>query len=98
HAAQSPNCDARAPQRARGPGAGSCCNTAPGLSPVSIYPVPGLPEISSGAPLAGLIVDGLARLGLSLETDDVVVITQKIVSKAEGRIRSLDEVQPSARA
>jgi coenzyme F420-0:L-glutamate ligase/coenzyme F420-1:gamma-L-glutamate ligase len=68
------------------------------LSPVSIYPVPGLPEISHGAALARLIVDGLTRLGLSLEAGDVVVVTQKIVSKAEGRVRSLSEVQPSARA
>jgi len=68
------------------------------LSPVSIYPVPGLPEISRGAALAGLIVDGLTRLGLPLEAGDVVVVTQKIVSKAEGRVRSLSEVQPSARA
>ena len=68
------------------------------MSPVSIYPVPGLPEISRGAALARLIVDGLTRLGLSLEAGDVVVVTQKIVSKAEGRVRSLSEVQPSARA
>jgi coenzyme F420-0:L-glutamate ligase/coenzyme F420-1:gamma-L-glutamate ligase len=68
------------------------------LSPVSIYPVPGLPEISRGAALPRLIVDGLTRLGLSLEAGDVVVVTQKIVSKAEGRVRSLSEVQPSARA
>jgi coenzyme F420-0:L-glutamate ligase / coenzyme F420-1:gamma-L-glutamate ligase len=68
------------------------------LSPVSIYPVPGLPEISRGAALAPLIVDGLTRLGLSLEAGDVVVVTQKIVSKAEGRVRSLSEVQPSTRA
>ena len=68
------------------------------MSPVSIYPVPGLPEISHGAALARLIVDGLTRLGLSLEAGDVVVVTQKIVSKAEGRVRSLSEVQPSARA
>jgi len=68
------------------------------LNPVSIYPVPGLPEITRGAALAPLIVDGLGRLGLSLEAGDVVVVTQKIVSKAEGRVRSLGEVQPSARA
>jgi coenzyme F420-0:L-glutamate ligase/coenzyme F420-1:gamma-L-glutamate ligase len=48
--------------------------------------------------LAPLIVDGIGRLGLSLEAGDVVVVTQKIVSKAEGRVRSLGEVQPSARA
>lgn len=68
------------------------------MSPVSIYPVPGLPEISRGAALERLIVDGLTRLGLSLEPGDVVVVTQKVVSKAEGRVRSLDDVQPSARA
>jgi len=68
------------------------------LNPVSIYPVPGLPEISRGAALAPLIVEGIERLGLSLEAGDVVVVTQKIVSKAEGRVRSLGEVQPSARA
>ena len=38
------------------------------------------------------------RLGLSLEAGDVVVVTQKIVSKAEGRVRSLGDVQPSGRA
>jgi coenzyme F420-0:L-glutamate ligase/coenzyme F420-1:gamma-L-glutamate ligase len=68
------------------------------LSPVSIYPVSGLPEVSRGAALERLIVDGLTRLGMSLEAGDVVVVTQKIVSKAEGRVRSLGEVQPSARA
>lgn len=68
------------------------------MNPVSIYPVAGLPEISRGAALDRLIVDGLTRLGLSLEAGDVVVVTQKIVSKAEGRVRSLDDVQPSARA
>jgi len=68
------------------------------LNPVSIYPVSGLPEISRGAPLGRLIVDGVTRLGLSLERGDVVVVTQKIVSKAEGRVRSLGQVQPSARA
>lgn len=68
------------------------------MSAVSIYPVPGLPEISSGASLPALILEGIARLGMSLESGDVVVITQKIVSKAEGRVVSLDRVRPSFRA
>ncbi|HEV2013193.1 MAG TPA: coenzyme F420-0:L-glutamate ligase [Candidatus Dormibacteraeota bacterium] len=68
------------------------------MNPVSIYPVSGLPEIAAGAPLARLIVEGVQRIGLSLESGDVVVVTQKIVSKVEGRVRSLDEVEPSARA
>jgi coenzyme F420-0:L-glutamate ligase/coenzyme F420-1:gamma-L-glutamate ligase len=68
------------------------------LSQVSIYPITGLPEISRGGALDRLIVDGLTRLGLSLEAGDVVVITQKVVSKAEGRVRSLGQVQPSTEA
>ena len=68
------------------------------MSAVSIYPVAGLPEIVKGASLPDLIGDGLARLGMSLEAGDVVVITQKVVSKAEGRVVSLDRVQPSVRA
>ena len=68
------------------------------MSAVSIYPVAGLPEIVKGASLPDLIGDGLARLGMSLEEGDVVVITQKVVSKAEGRVVSLDRVHPSVRA
>lgn len=58
----------------------------------------GLPEIERGAPLAELILDGLAHAGLSLEPGDVVVVTQKVISKAEGRVRRLEEVAPSPRA
>jgi coenzyme F420-0:L-glutamate ligase / coenzyme F420-1:gamma-L-glutamate ligase len=68
------------------------------LSSVSIYPVPGLPEIVKGAPLSNLIMAAVERLGMSLEAGDVVVITQKVVSKAEGRVVSLDRVHPSPRA
>jgi coenzyme F420-0:L-glutamate ligase / coenzyme F420-1:gamma-L-glutamate ligase len=68
------------------------------LTPLSAYPVTGLPEIERGAALAPLIVDALKRRGLGLEIGDVVVVTQKVVSKAEGRIRRLAEVQPSKRA
>ena len=68
------------------------------MSAVSIYPVAGLPEIVNGASLPELIVDALARHGMSLAAGDVVVITQKVVSKAEGRVVSLDRVHPSVRA
>jgi coenzyme F420-0:L-glutamate ligase/coenzyme F420-1:gamma-L-glutamate ligase len=68
------------------------------LSAVSIYPISGLPEIGKGAPLAELILEGVERLGVSLEAGDVVVITQKVLSKAEGRVVSLDRVHPSPRA
>src|SRR5207247_8454521 len=68
------------------------------LSPVSIFPVPGIPEIVNGAALATLILEGVQRLGLSLESGDVLVVTQKVISKAEGRVRALDGVVPSPRA
>ena len=68
------------------------------MNPVSIFPVPGLPEIVHGAALATLILDGVQRLGLSLESSDVLVVTQKVVSKAEGRVLALEGVVPSPRA
>jgi coenzyme F420-0:L-glutamate ligase/coenzyme F420-1:gamma-L-glutamate ligase len=56
--------------------------------------VEGLPEIHPGDDLAALIVE---RSG-SLQSGDVVVVAQKVVSKAEGRIRTLSAVMPSAQA
>ena len=60
---------------------------------ISIAPVEGLPEIREGDDLGALIA-ALAEL----EDGDVVVVAQKVVSKAEGRIAALDEVEPSPRA
>jgi coenzyme F420-0:L-glutamate ligase/coenzyme F420-1:gamma-L-glutamate ligase len=60
---------------------------------IEILPVRGLPEIEEGADLAGMIVDACA-----LADGDVVCVAHKVVSKAEGRVVSLAEVEPSARA
>jgi coenzyme F420-0:L-glutamate ligase/coenzyme F420-1:gamma-L-glutamate ligase len=60
---------------------------------ISILPVPGLPEIEAGADLAALIAGAAA-----LEDGDVVVVAQKLVSKAEGRVVRLADVDPSERA
>lgn len=65
---------------------------------LSVVGVEGLPEIEEGAPLARLIVDAIDRGGLWLEDGDVLVIAQKIVSKAEGRFARLSDVTPSPRA
>jgi dehydro coenzyme F420 reductase / coenzyme F420-0:L-glutamate ligase / coenzyme F420-1:gamma-L-glutamate ligase len=54
---------------------------------VRIEPITGLPEVRPGDDLAGLLAEPLHELGV--EGDDVVVVTQKIVSKAEGRVVSL---------
>jgi coenzyme F420-0:L-glutamate ligase / coenzyme F420-1:gamma-L-glutamate ligase len=59
-----------------------------------IHPVPGIPEIAPGDDLAGLIVTAAEAAGLRLADGDVVVITHKVVSKAEGRVvEILDEAQ-----
>ena len=47
-----------------------------------VTPVAGLPEITAGADLAGLI----AGAATGLADGDIVVVTSKIVSKAEGRV------------
>lgn len=60
--------------------------------------VEGIGEIRTGDALGGLICDACACQGLTLADDDVLVVAQKIVSKAEGRMVRLDEVTPSERA
>jgi coenzyme F420-0:L-glutamate ligase/coenzyme F420-1:gamma-L-glutamate ligase len=60
--------------------------------------LPGLPLVQPGDNLAGLILTGLRAAGLTLAPGDVLVIAQKIVSKAEGRLVRLADVTPSARA
>jgi coenzyme F420-0:L-glutamate ligase/coenzyme F420-1:gamma-L-glutamate ligase len=60
--------------------------------------LPGMPLVRPGDDLAALIRDALARAGLALEQGDVLVIAQKVVSKAEGRFVRLGSVRPSADA
>jgi coenzyme F420-0:L-glutamate ligase/coenzyme F420-1:gamma-L-glutamate ligase len=68
-------------------------------SGVEIRAVPGLPMVRPGDDLAGLIRAGLDRAGLlPLRPFDVLVVAQKIVSKAEGRIVEVPSVTPSAEA
>ena len=60
---------------------------------ISILPVAGLPEIREGDDVGALIADAA-----ELEDGDVVVVAQKVVSKAEGRVVRLDDVEASDRA
>jgi coenzyme F420-0:L-glutamate ligase/coenzyme F420-1:gamma-L-glutamate ligase len=57
--------------------------------------VEGLPEIGRGEDLARLIADASAAQGTPLVADDLLVVSQKIVSKAEGRMVRLSDVTPS---
>jgi coenzyme F420-0:L-glutamate ligase/coenzyme F420-1:gamma-L-glutamate ligase len=67
------------------------------VTEVRVIPLPGIPEVRSGDDLAGLLAAAAERAG-GLESGDVVVVAQKVVSKAEGRVVRLAEVVPSARA
>jgi coenzyme F420-0:L-glutamate ligase / coenzyme F420-1:gamma-L-glutamate ligase len=60
---------------------------------ITIIPVHGLPEIQQDDDLAALVVERA-----QLEEDDVLVVAQKAVSKSEGRIVELDEIEASERA
>ena len=63
------------------------------MTGISILPLEGIPEVREGDDLAALI-DAVAEL----EDGDVLVVAQKVVSKAEGRIVRLDKVEASERA
>ncbi|CAN5186291.1 coenzyme F420-0:L-glutamate ligase [soil metagenome] len=53
---------------------------------IEVIPVPGVPEIVPGADLPAIISTALSKAGIAMAEGDVVAVTQKVVSKAEGRI------------
>ncbi|MDQ3106548.1 MAG: coenzyme F420-0:L-glutamate ligase [Actinomycetota bacterium] len=57
---------------------------------ISLIPIPGLPEVVEGDNLADLIL----AAGTPIEDGDVLVVTQKVVSKAEGRLEAVDPDDP----
>ena len=58
----------------------------------------GVPMVKAGDDLAGIILDAVSSASLALQAGDVIVLAQKIVSKAEGRLIELSGIEPSARA
>ena len=65
---------------------------------IEVIPVIGIPEVKSGDDLGVLITGALGRQGVRLENGDIVVVKQKVVSKAEGRVVELETVSPSPKA
>ncbi|MBP7963835.1 MAG: coenzyme F420-0:L-glutamate ligase, partial [Caldilineaceae bacterium] len=65
---------------------------------MTIWALPGFPLVQPGDDLAGLIVERLAAAGEELLAGDVLVIAQKVVSKAEGRLVKLADVTVDAQA
>jgi coenzyme F420-0:L-glutamate ligase/coenzyme F420-1:gamma-L-glutamate ligase len=76
-----------------------------GASDLSVLALDGIPEIRPGDDLPAILADALARLGDrlawtggALRPDDVLVVTQKVVSKAEGAIVDLATIEPRPEA
>lgn len=69
------------------------------MSSIEIFGIPGLPEIVPGTDLAAVIFDAAAAASRPLASGDILVVTSKIVSKAEGRVVDLAtvDVSPFAR-
>ncbi len=65
---------------------------------LTLTAIPDLPPIEPGDDLAAILIDGLARAGIAPTACDVLVVAQKVVSKAENRYRDLGAVTPSDRA
>lgn len=61
-----------------------------------ILPVTGIGDIMPGTDLGHILFQALQTQGLALQQGDILVVTQKIVSKTEGRIVKLADIQPSA--
>jgi coenzyme F420-0:L-glutamate ligase/coenzyme F420-1:gamma-L-glutamate ligase len=65
---------------------------------IELIGVPGIPEVAAGDDIAALIANALGDASIEVVDQDVFVVAQKIVSKAEGRSVHLDSVVPSLRA
>jgi coenzyme F420-0:L-glutamate ligase/coenzyme F420-1:gamma-L-glutamate ligase len=65
------------------------------MSAIVITGIQGLPEINPGDDVVTLILDATSKQGFTFVDGDILVVTSKIVSKTEGRLIRLDEVEPS---
>src|SRR3546814_5611657 len=65
---------------------------------IKILPLTGIREVAPGDDLPEILAEALTSTGIGLEAGDILVVTQKIVSKAEGRLVTLSHVKPSQEA
>ncbi len=68
---------------------------SPASAAVTVLPVFGIPEINPDTNLAEVLIGALEAQGTPIQDGDIVVVTQKVVSKAEGCLVPLDSVEPS---
>ena len=65
---------------------------------IRVIGVEGMPEVQPGDDLSGQMMDAAHRQGTPIEAGDMIVVTQKVVSKTEGRVISLEGIEPSEMA
>ncbi|HSQ18829.1 MAG TPA: coenzyme F420-0:L-glutamate ligase [Blastocatellia bacterium] len=65
---------------------------------IEIIGIPGIPEVVEGEDAAALIVGALRDARIEVDGGDIFIVAQKVISKAEGSVVSLDSIEPSQRA
>ena len=65
------------------------------MNHISLIPIPGIPQVQPGDDLTTLLLEAIDRANVGIENGDVIVICQKVVSKAEGAVIDLKTVEPS---
>jgi coenzyme F420-0:L-glutamate ligase / coenzyme F420-1:gamma-L-glutamate ligase len=68
------------------------------VSELRLVALPGIPEVERGAALGDMLLGAIRRAGMALQPGDILVLAQKIISKAEGRMVPLASVTPSESA
>jgi coenzyme F420-0:L-glutamate ligase/coenzyme F420-1:gamma-L-glutamate ligase len=76
----------------------SSANTSTAIQELRLFPIPGIPEIRPGNDLVKCVAGAASRAAIHFEDGDILVIAQKIVSKAEGALVRLASVKPSPQA
>ena len=65
---------------------------------ITIYPIKGVPLIKSGDKIEEIVLKSIKENGIELKDNDIIAVTEKIVSKAEGRLVKIKNVKPSGKA
>ena len=68
------------------------------VSELRVIGLPGFPEVSTGANLATLIAQSIRDASLEVKDKDILVVAQKVVSKAEGQVLKLEGIEPADKA